>query len=107
MRCNAMVHVGHLSKIIVIKTSRRNCFLEQTNHECIIDRFCRIIHTLSVNSKQFVESQAKLLNAYNEPGIKSSYSLVNYVALCNANKTIRGARSSISSFNTHYHAFAL
>ena len=70
MRCNAIVDVGHSSKK-VIKTSRRNCFLEQTNCECIIDPFCRVIHTLSVNSTQFIESRAKLLNAYNEPGIKS------------------------------------
>ena len=49
----------------VTKTSRRNCFLERTNRECIIDRFGRVIHT----AHSFVESQAKLLNAYNEPGI--------------------------------------
>ena len=46
-------------------------FLERTNREYIIDRFRRVVHTLSVNSTQFVESRAKLLNAYNEPGINS------------------------------------
>ena len=64
-----MVHVGHLSKIIVIKTSHSNCFLERTNREYIIDRFRRVIHTLSVNSISNLE--LKLLNAYNEPRIKS------------------------------------
>ena len=67
MRCNAMVHVGHIK--IVIKTSRSNCFLERTNREYIIDRFCRVIRTLSVNSTQFVESRGKLLNTYNEPSL--------------------------------------
>lgn len=46
-------------------------FLERTNCACIVDGFRRVINTLSVNSAQFVESRAKLLNAYNEPGIKS------------------------------------
>ena len=85
---------------IVIKTSRCNCFLERTNHECIIDRFRRVVHTLSVTSTPFVESRAKLLNAYNEPGSHSSYSLFKYIALCNANETIPSARSSVCSFNT-------
>ena len=30
----------------------------------------------------------------------SSYSLLNYTALCNANETIPGARSSVRSLNT-------
>ena len=107
MRCNRLWFMLDIYQNS-LKTSRRNCFLERTNRECIINQFRRVIHTLSVNSTQFVESRAKLLNAYNEPELShSSYSLFNYIALCNANETIPGARSSVRSFNTHYHAFAL
>ena len=70
MCCNAMVHAGHLSMKIAIKTSCRNCFFERTNHEFIIDRFSHVIH-YRCTAHSFVESQATLLNAYKEPGIKS------------------------------------
>ena len=70
--------------------------------DCIIDGSVASYFIGEHHTVNFVESQARLLNAYNKPGIKPlilfPLQLHRSLSLRNANETIPGAHLSVRSF---------